>query len=57
MTAVPLLSGIAGSETGEFVRTYPLNLEPIVVESNISNGQLRTLTGAVQMGTGPGTDR
>ena len=57
MTAVPLLSGIAGSETGEFVRTYPLNLEPIVVESNISNGQLRTLTGAVQMGTGPGADR
>lgn len=57
MTAIPLLSGVAGSETGEFVRTFPLNLEPIIVDSGISKGQLRAVPGAVQMGTGPGPDR
>lgn len=57
MTAVPLLSGINGSETSEFVRSFPLNLEPIIVESGISNGQLRATPGAIQTGTGPGIDR
>lgn len=57
MTAIPLLSGIAGSETGEFVGTYPLNLEPVIVDSKISRGQLKAYPGAVILGTGPGIDR
>jgi hypothetical protein len=57
MVAIPLLSGIAGNEAGEFVTTYPLNLEPIIVDSKISKGQLRAAQGAVQMGMGPGSDR
>jgi len=54
---VPLLSGIAGTETGEFVATYPLNLEPIVVDSKVSKGQLKAYPGAVQINVGPGADR
>ena len=57
MTAIPLLSGIAGTETGEFVKSYPLNLEPVVIDSKISKGQLRTVPGAVTSATGPGIDR
>jgi hypothetical protein len=57
MVAIPLLSGVAGSETGEFVQTYPLNLEPVIVDSKISKGQLRAAPGAIQLGTGPGVDR
>lgn len=57
MTAIPLLSGIAGTETGEFVKDYPLNLEPIIVDSEISRGQLRAASGAIQRGTGSGRDR
>lgn len=57
MVAIPLLSGIAGTETGEFVQTYPQNLEPVIVESKISLGQLKLAPGAVQLGTGPGADR
>jgi hypothetical protein len=41
----------------EFVRTYPLNLEPIIVDSKISKGQLKAYSGAVKTGTGPGRDR
>jgi hypothetical protein len=57
MTAIPILSGIAGTETGEFIQTYPLNLEPLIVDSKISKGQLKAFSGAIQAGTGPGADR
>jgi hypothetical protein len=57
MVAVPLLSGVAGTPTGEFVQSYPLNLEPVIVDSKISKGQLRAAPGAVQLGAGPGIDR
>jgi hypothetical protein len=57
MVAIPLLSGIAGSETGEFKQTYPLNLEPVIVDSKISKGQLKAAQGVVLFGTGPGADR
>jgi hypothetical protein len=57
MVAIPLLSGVAGSETGEFVQTYPVNLEPVIIDSKISKGQLRAAPGAIQLGTGPGVDR
>jgi hypothetical protein len=57
MAAIPLLSGVAGSETGEFKQTYPLNLEPVIIDSKISKGQLKAAQGVVQLGTGPGPDR
>lgn len=57
MTAVPLLSGVLGSETAEFHTSYPLNLEPVVIDTKISQGQLKVVPGAVTLGTGPGVDR
>jgi hypothetical protein len=57
MVAIPLLSGVAGSETGEFVQRFPLNLEPVIVDTQISKGQLRIAPGASVTGTGPGGDR
>jgi hypothetical protein len=54
---VPLLFGIVASETAEFVPSYPLNLEPVVVASGISEGQLRSAVGAIPYATGPGVDR
>jgi len=54
---LPLLSGIVGSNQAEFKQSYPKNLEPVVIESGISNGQLRTTSGAAQTATGPGADR
>lgn len=57
MTAVPLFSGVAAGETGEFNLTYPLNLEPVIVDSKISKGQLKIASGTIQLGTGPGVDR
>lgn len=57
MVAISLLSGVKGSEAGEFVRSYPVNFEPVIITSGISNGQLRLVPGVTQMGIGPGNDR
>lgn len=57
MTQVSLLSGITASRAAEFGVSYPRNLEPIIVNSGISKGQLRSAAGAVTIGTGPGIDR
>lgn len=57
MTAIPLLSGIGATEQAEFVRRYPLNLEPVALDNKISKGQLRATSGALQLGAGPGIDR
>lgn len=57
MVAIPLLSGLRGTEQAEFATVAPLNLEPVPVDSGISKGQLRAAIGAIQIGTGPGVDR
>lgn len=57
MVAIPLLSGVAASEQAENRITYPLNLEPLAVDSKISKGQLRATSGAIPLGSGPGLDR
>jgi hypothetical protein len=54
---VPLLSGIAASESGEFSTSYPVNLEPVPIDSKISKGQLRLASGTTPFGAGPGIDR
>jgi hypothetical protein len=53
----PLLSGIVGGAQGEFRLSYPRNLEPVVIDSKISKGQLRATAGATSFGAGPGNDR
>lgn len=57
MPQVPLLSAVAGSEAGEFVQTFPHNLEPVLVDNKISKGQLKAVPGTLSLGTGPGPDR
>jgi hypothetical protein len=57
MVGVPLLSGVTSDQSAEFKTSYPLNLEPVVIDSKISKGQLRATAGAVQIGSGPGVDR
>ena len=57
MTAIPLLSGITATESADFTLSYPVNLEPVPLKNGMSEGYLRTAPGAVQFGTGPGTDR
>lgn len=50
---IPLLSGIKG----ELERSYPLNLEPVIVDTKISKGRLKSTAGTTAFGTGPGVDR
>lgn len=52
-----LVSGVTTNEQAEFELAYPVNLEPIIVNSKISNGQLRTAAGTLPFGAGPGIDR
>lgn len=52
-----LVAGVTTNEAAEFELSYPVNLEPIIVNSKISNGQLRTAAGATPLLTGPGVDR
>lgn len=54
---IPILSGVYVSQTGDFVFSYPINREPIVIDSGISKGFLRPASGVIQNGTGPGADR
>lgn len=54
---LPIVSGVVASNTAEFAVSTPLNLEPLLIESKISNGQLRTAVGVSPFTTGPGADR
>lgn len=53
---IPILSG-ATVKDGQFVKSYPVNLEPKVIDSGVSKGQLVSTRGAVAYATGPGPDR
>jgi hypothetical protein len=57
MVSIPLLSGITATERADFVQSLPVNLEPVTVESGISQGYLRSAPGCATFATGPGPDR
>jgi Phage stabilisation protein len=58
MPQIPIMSGIATSETAEIRQNYPINLEPVVIDSGLSDSYLRSPQGAVQLTTGnPGIVR
>lgn len=57
MTALSLLSGVLGGENAQFNVSYPLNLEPKVIDIRLSKGQLMPAAGASLFATGPGDDR
>lgn len=54
---VAILSGVYVDNHGDFVFSYPINREPIIIDSGIAKGYLRPAPGVIQLGTGPGADR
>jgi len=54
---IPILSGITSNKAAEFQVSHPLNLEPIIIDSKISKGQLRHTAGTEAFSTGPGIMR
>ncbi len=57
MVAFPIISGVLPTAQAEFGTVIPKNMEPVIVESGISKGQLRMASGAIPWVTGPGIDR
>lgn len=57
MTQIPLLSGIRATPQADFEAVYPINLEPIIIDTGIAQGYLKFCAGTTARGTGPGTMR
>lgn len=57
MTQIPLLSGIYSTEAADFGISYPVNLEPVPLDTGISKGYVRSAVGANALVTGPGIGR
>ena len=57
MAQIPIISGIYTDAGADFRISYPTNLEPVIVDSGISKGYLRTVAGITGTSTGPGADR
>lgn len=53
---LPIMAGTTVKD-GQFATSYPINLEPKVVDSGVSKGQLVSTRGAVEIAFGPGIDR
>lgn len=53
---VGIISGTT-VRNGEFVTSYPVNLDTKIIDSGVSKGQLVTSRGARKIGNGPGVDR
>lgn len=54
---IPLLAGITATEQADFNLSYPVNLEPVPIDSGISAGYLRSAAGAITLAGGPGVER
>jgi hypothetical protein len=54
---LPILSGIYADSVADFVESYPVNREPVVLNTGLSEGYLRVAPGIAGIGTGPGVDR
>lgn len=54
---IPILSGIYADNAANLRASYPVNLEPVALQSGLSAGQLRPGMGFVQAATGQGADR
>lgn len=56
MTQIPIQSGVKLLDGG-FATSFPINLEHRVIDSGVSQGQLVSTRGAVELAQGPGLDR
>lgn len=54
---LPILSGIYADGVGDFVESYPINREPVVLQTGLSDGYLRMAPGIASLSTGPGASR
>lgn len=54
---VPVLQGAYSDSAAAYRTSYPINLEPTLVESGLSKGYLTIAPGVRFMGRGPGADR
>jgi hypothetical protein len=57
MTRISTLSGIKADATARLRTSYPINLEPVIAESGLSDGYLHSPPGVTLISTGPGRDR
>jgi len=57
MPAIPILVGAYATSTGDYVQSMPVNKEPVVIGTGLSNGYLRPAQGIRTVGQGPGIDR
>jgi len=54
---VPVISGVKATEGGDFLTSYPINREPVLKDTGLSDGYLAVPPGIVTKATGPGADR
>ena len=54
---VPVVSGVTASENGNFLVSYPVNREPVLKDTGISEGYLAVPMGIRQVAQGFGADR
>lgn len=54
---VPIISGVKANENGEFLTSYPINREPVLKDTGLSDGFLAVPPGIVSVATGLGTNR
>lgn len=57
MSQVPILKGVYSDAYGRFRASLPINLEPNIVDTGLSEGQLIASPGITLAATGPGPDR
>lgn len=54
---VPIIRGVYADTSGNIRAALPVNYEPVVVQSGVSDGYMRPADGIVEFTTGPGADR
>jgi hypothetical protein len=57
MTRIPIVSGTKTAENGYFLNSFPINREPVLKDSGLSEGFLAVAPGITLKATGPGADR
>lgn len=57
MNRIPIISGIYADAVADFVESYPINREPVILNTGLSEGYLRVAPGISSLGAGPGADR
>jgi len=57
VTAFPILKGVYADQYARLRTSLPVNLEPLVIDTGLSEGQLLAAPGITQLATGPGQDR